>query len=463
MDHKQKLGLCMIVKDEENNLRRCLDSVAHIVDEMIIVDTGSSDRTVDIAGEFGADIYHYSWSNDFSAARNYSIEQCNADWLLLLDADEELDQSAADQLISFLSTEDCDGAHFAIYNFMGDAVSNQITIHAGLRLLRNNKKYHFIGEIHEQVARIDGGEIDHKFPVLEIRVNHYGYMDGEVNSKQKRNRNIPILKQKLERDPNHPFTLFNLGNEYLALNDFITALEFYEKALEGVNPKEAFAPHLFFRIANCHDHLKQYEKALYYLDQSLRLYPKGTDFVYVKGCILMKLKQYSLAIDALKSCLELGEAPLAIRFLNDCGTYRPALALGELFLELSDFNRALEYYNKALLSHPEEVTLLYRIAEIQNQMYQDKDLVARNLMEYFADKKHAPNVILAADILINEKLYDQALMLLEDAEAKPQNKVKYWLELNFLKGKIYFFMEIRMKYLRPLFRKYQMKVSNTSS
>ena len=84
------LSLCMITKNEEKNLSRCLDSIKDIVDEIIIVDTGSTDKTVEIAKSYGAHIYHYDWNNDFSKARNVSLQKATKDWILVLDADEVL-------------------------------------------------------------------------------------------------------------------------------------------------------------------------------------------------------------------------------------------------------------------------------------------------------------------------------------------------------------------------------------
>ncbi len=84
------LSLCMIVKNEEKHLARCLSSVKDVADEIVIVDTGSTDKTIEIAESFSAKIFHFDWVNDFSAARNFALSKCTGDWILYLDADEEL-------------------------------------------------------------------------------------------------------------------------------------------------------------------------------------------------------------------------------------------------------------------------------------------------------------------------------------------------------------------------------------
>lgn len=92
------LSLCMIVKNEEKHLARCLSSVKDAADEIVIVDTGSSDKTIEIAESFGSKIFHFNWINDFSAARNYSLSKCSSDWILYLDADEQLNPDSVDEI-----------------------------------------------------------------------------------------------------------------------------------------------------------------------------------------------------------------------------------------------------------------------------------------------------------------------------------------------------------------------------
>ena len=98
------LSLCMITKNEENNLSRCLDCIKEFVDEIIIVDTGSTDKTVEIAKSYGAHIYHYDWNNDFSKARNVSLQKATKDWILVLDADEVLPYEEGLKLKNIINT-----------------------------------------------------------------------------------------------------------------------------------------------------------------------------------------------------------------------------------------------------------------------------------------------------------------------------------------------------------------------
>ena len=105
-DEAPTLSCCMIVRNEEQFLLQCLESIKDVVDEIIVVDTGSADRTVQIAGEFGAKVYHHPWNNDFSEARNVSLSYATCDWILIMDADEELEQEDGPLLLSLLKSDE---------------------------------------------------------------------------------------------------------------------------------------------------------------------------------------------------------------------------------------------------------------------------------------------------------------------------------------------------------------------
>lgn len=432
MDREKTVSLCMIVKNEEKLLARCLTSVKNLTDEIILVDTGSTDNTVEIARSFGAKIYAYKWNNNFSNARNFSISKATSDWILLLDADEALDNSDNDRLTNFINNSDLDGAHFTIYNYMGPTISDNYSIHNGFRLLRNNHQYKFKGEIHEQIVRIDGHKTPNRFAIEEIKLHHYGYLDDVVKDKNKRSRNLLILEKQLKKNPDNSFTIFNLGNEYLALSNYNQALEYYCKAYINLDINQAFTPHLIFRMVNCYENLKQYENALKYIEEGLRIYPKCTDLEFVKACIFHRCNKYSLAIDSYKKCFDMGEPPASLKFVNGCGTFRASEALGELHFELEEYTKALEYFNKTLSFNMNSYGVIYKIGTILNRLFPDKNEMFKQLYSYFYDINYEPNVIIVNDILINEGFYDLALQDLTN-----KNKTKeYHIEFKYLTAKV---------------------------
>lgn len=446
---KKTIGLCVITKDEEKNIARCIKSVCSIVDEIVVVDTGSSDNTIKRAEELNAEVYRYEWNNSFSNARNFAIGKMKSEWLLLLDADEALDENARDKLIAFVNTTKLDGAHFRVRNYTGSYCPDNYNLHSALRLLRNNGRYQFRGSIHEQICCDDHDQLYDRFETLDIIVHHYGYLDDVVLEKQKRKRNLPILEKELELNPGDAFTLFNLGNEYLSSNDYVKALDYYNEAkahLEGVN--RAFVPHLYFRMINCYECQRKYQMALDLIAEGLKIYPECTDYEHIRANIQLKSKRYTLAIASLEKCLKMGNAPASLEFISGCGTYRSAFLLGEIYSQLEDYTKALEYYSMTLKLKPEMYIALYRAGKALNKLYADKDAVVSTLFSYFADPVYPPNVIVGADILIGESLYAQAIAVL-DAEFLWAD---YTAEFMYLKAKAYCFLG-QLEYAQLLLEK----------
>jgi len=190
-----RLSACMMVKDEEANLARCLQSIKPLIDELIIVDTGSSDRTVQIAESFGASIYHHAWADDFSLHRNQSIAPATGDWILIIDADEEFvfGQDGVTYVRETLKhAKDKDAFAVVMKNIQGNFVTSQ-TIHP--RFFRNGK-ISYTGIVHNQpvfkgTARLLG--------MSDVYLNHYGY--SVENIEKKAMRTIPLLKKELKENP----------------------------------------------------------------------------------------------------------------------------------------------------------------------------------------------------------------------------------------------------------------------
>src|SRR5207248_6819228 len=188
-----KLSLCMIVKDEEEMLPRCLDAVADAVDEIVVVDTGSSDRTVEIAEGFGAKVIHREWTGDFAEARNASFDAATGDWILYLDADEVLVEEDAAKLRA-VTGRVWREAHFLVEtNFTGDAGDGTATTHSALRIFRNRPEYRFEGRIHEQIAHTLPAFNAERLEYTNVRIEHYGYLGAVRSSKEKSRRNIELL------------------------------------------------------------------------------------------------------------------------------------------------------------------------------------------------------------------------------------------------------------------------------
>lgn len=212
------LSLCMIVKNEEANLARCLTSVAAQVDEMVVVDTGSTDRTLEIARDFGARVFQISWRDDFAAAKNEALSRARGQWILVLDADEEFLGAPAEKtppdLRQFLQTTTVDALQLRVRNLMPPGELEQYQEFYLTRLWRNRADFRYEGAIHEQirpVIRRCGGKIaESPFVIL-----HHGYRRPTVQGNQNRaERNLRLLQTALQKDPHNPYLLYHLGATY---------------------------------------------------------------------------------------------------------------------------------------------------------------------------------------------------------------------------------------------------------
>ena len=216
---KNEVSLCMIVKNEEEYLGKCLNSIYDIVDEIIIVDTGSTDKTIEIANNFGAKVYYFKWNKNFSEARNESLKYATKDWILILDADDEFYPEDRETLNVLLNSELDEKAiyYFETLSYYWSSIKKEeIAININPRLFKSNRRIHYKGEVNNQLVFTQG---EYNVTCDDIKIHHYGYLDKRIISKDKRDRNISILNEQIKNNPSNGFAYFNLGNEYACLDE----------------------------------------------------------------------------------------------------------------------------------------------------------------------------------------------------------------------------------------------------
>jgi glycosyltransferase involved in cell wall biosynthesis len=200
-----KISAVLIVRDEAEFVDGCLRSLVGNVDEIVVVDTGSCDRTIEIASQFPISLHHFSWVNDFSAARNFALERATGDWILYIDADERLEIPRHDEYARLLMDRGKVAWKLRLHPRVG------WTAYSELRLFRNDPRIRFKGVIHENIwpavdavaraDRLDVGSCD-------LQLHHVGY---EADQSRKNPRNIPLLRDLLSADPDHFFAWWHLG------------------------------------------------------------------------------------------------------------------------------------------------------------------------------------------------------------------------------------------------------------
>src|SRR3954454_21820431 len=170
------ISLCMIVRDEESMLPRCLEAVKDGVDEIVIVDTGSTDKTVEIAESFGAKVLHHEWTGDFAEARNVSFEAATSDWIVYLDADEVLVADDADRLRELTSRTWREAFYLVETNFTGDLADGEALNHNALRVFSSGDEHRCDGRLHEQIANKLPSYNPERLELTSVRIEHYGYL-----------------------------------------------------------------------------------------------------------------------------------------------------------------------------------------------------------------------------------------------------------------------------------------------
>lgn len=207
-----RISLCMIARNEERFLPECLARAREAVDEIVLVDTGSTDRTVAIAESFGAKVLHSPWDDDFSAPRNVALRAATGDWILVLDADEFLQAGAAPRIRELATSSTVSGYHLHFVNVYGHGKTVGVMM---VRLFRNLPGIGYENVIHEQVSpslqRL-GTPLGLVLASADVEVDHHGYTDQVMNERGKNERNERLFLKQLAQKPDDIYGLYKYGD-----------------------------------------------------------------------------------------------------------------------------------------------------------------------------------------------------------------------------------------------------------
>lgn len=345
------LSLCMIVKDEEKYIESCLKSVKEYVDEIIIVDTGSTDKTVEICKSLGAQVFTFSWNGSFSDARNYGLELATGDWILWLDADEEVDASDAKRLRDIF---EYDALLLSIHliNYYGNKPDPNNTFEIGcIRLFKNNKGFKFVNKIHEmlngdEVLNISGGNFAVK--QTPIKVYHYGYLDFVNSDKKKSQRNIGMLEEELKQKGHSPWFEYHIASEYYNLKKYKEALDHVNHSIIGFLEQLKIPPSLLYKLKySIFISSGNIEGAWPGIEKAIELYPDYVDLHFYKGLILFTRDSFREALEVFNHCLEMGEGNLQHLTLKGLGSFQALYYKGCCLEKLGQIKEAAKSYSQA--------------------------------------------------------------------------------------------------------------------
>ena len=362
----KSLSLAMIVKDEEQCIKRCLDSVVDLVDEIVIVDTGSTDKTIEICRSYNAQVFPYPWNNNFAEARNFGLDKVTGDWVLWLDADEEVVAENRNQLNKGTHFDDYDALSVPLINFYGEKVDyDEVVQIAQPRFFRNHMGFRFENKIHEWLNLSSAYEQD-RVGFLDLKIYHYGYMNSQVDNKQKFNRNVTLLLQELKEEQSHAWTHYYLAAEYYRSKDFRKAFKHVNQSIrlflnEGIIPPPSMLYRLKYSILL---ETGSWEGAWPAIQSAVRMYPDYVDLNFYMGVILYYKQKYQEALDCFKVCIQLGEDNLKYLSIKGSGSFRAWYYIGLCLVKLNSQEEAFLAYQQAITISNNFVPAREAIAEL---------------------------------------------------------------------------------------------------
>jgi predicted O-linked N-acetylglucosamine transferase (SPINDLY family)/glycosyltransferase involved in cell wall biosynthesis len=283
---RPKVSLCMIVRNEEENLPACLGSAADLADEVVVVDTGSADRTKEVAARFGAKVFDFPWCDSFAAARNESLRHASGEWVFWLDADDRLDEDNRARLRALFAALGGENAAYSMKCLCLPDASGTATVVDHVRLFRNLPGVRWEFRVHEQIlpsVRRCGGQVRWS----DVVIRHAGYQDPALR-RRKLDRDLRLLRLEDEEHPGQPFTLFNLGSVYQELGRHAEAIPLLRRSLGLSRPADSIVRKLYALLAGCHRALGQTEEALAACREGLGVCPGDPELLFVQALLLQE-------------------------------------------------------------------------------------------------------------------------------------------------------------------------------
>jgi glycosyltransferase involved in cell wall biosynthesis len=300
------VSAALIVRDEERHLWDCLWSIRDLVDEIVVVDTGSTDETSAIARRLGVRVHEVAWRDDFAAARNVALDSCRGEWILYIDADERVRPGSAARVRGLLRRPSLVGCYVWLHAHAGH------TAYREMRLFRNRPRIRFEGVIHENMwpgilrhMAAEGGTIGH----TDLTLDHVGY-HGDQGHKHR--RNLPLLLRKLEEDPDHPYSWWHLGAVYRGLGEPDRARAAWRAGVAAARRKRMrrWADSLTY-IGLIELDFAQREEVDPLLEEALRRYPDHPHLVWLHGQALIRDGRFADAIPVLEDLVAWRSRPRA--------------------------------------------------------------------------------------------------------------------------------------------------------
>jgi len=374
----------MIVKNEEASLPQALSSVKEVVDEMIILDTGSTDRTAEIAKEFGASVYHFEWCNDFSAARNEALKYVQGQWVLVLDADEVLTPKIVPEMkqaIKSNSLGDSSATRHLVINLVRQEVgASQSPYSLVSRLFRNHPKIRFSRPYH---AMVDDSvqELLQREPqwqvvsLSRVAILHYGYQPEAIAALDKYTRARTAMEGFLATHPNDAYVCSKLGALYIQINQLTEGIELLKRGLTSTQVEAPVLFELHYHLGNAYTRLKNLNSAVEHYKAAIRqpLLPQLKLGAYNNlGNLLLSAGDLTTAKTAYETTLKIDPSFAAGH--NNLGM--TLKALGQLEEAIASYQKAIQLNPNYADAYQNLAVVLLKIGKLPESLSAFKKAIA---------------------------------------------------------------------------------------
>ncbi|MBI4776560.1 MAG: tetratricopeptide repeat protein [Deltaproteobacteria bacterium] len=296
------ISLCMMVKNEETHLEECLASVVGAVDEIVVVDTGSEDRTVEIAQSYGARVYHHPWFDDFSGMRNITLSYARGEWILIMDGDESLEPEDADQLRKEAGDLSRQVVTLRVLNYLD--CKKRVAEQNSIRLIRNTMGFHYRGIVHNELWYYGAGGAS------KVRIHHYGYDISPEKKQQKFDRTASLLEKRIQRNPDDLDAHYYLISSYRSVGRLDDALREGYQVLQlskqrGVDLRNQFYADVYPHLGFLHIVKGDWQKALPVLEEGLEVCPEHPELQVDLAYCRFQAGNYDAALSHLEKAYDL--------------------------------------------------------------------------------------------------------------------------------------------------------------
>ncbi|HKP18459.1 MAG TPA: glycosyltransferase [Gaiellaceae bacterium] len=349
-----QLSVCLVVRDEEERLPACLESVRGLADELVVVDTGSTDRTVEIARAYGARVFRVPWQDDFARVRNEYLQQATKDWILALDADNELDPEGHAEIRRLIRTNELVG--YAPQQISPLAEGGMVE-HRDVRLFPRHPELRYVGRVHSQVLPAHP-DLPYRVAPCDVVLRHHGWSrpgGASVSAFY-----LGAIEAEAREEPDEPFHAYNLGAIYHQLGRYAEAEQELRRCVELSQPVvgearlPTFLPHAYLLLAHALISQGWPAEAAGACRAALEIDPDYPDANCTLGAIQATAGRWPEALASYERALASRARPSLWPSDRGAATWRPRLGIGEILLRCGLDSEALASFEHAVAEAPDQ-------------------------------------------------------------------------------------------------------------